>query len=74
LYNCGSTSIRQDMHCDETFKYILKNSVKIYNKPLIDFWRSENSAGGYKSKNKSRRVRKMKKKTKRKRNRKTKRK
>ena len=74
LYNCGSTSIGQDMHCNETFKYILKNSVKIYNKPLIDFWSRENSAGGYKSKNKSRRVRKMKKKTKRKRNRKTKRK
>jgi len=74
LYNCGSTSIGQDMYCNETFKYILKNSVKIYNKPLIDFWIRENSAGGYKSKNKSRRVRKMKKKTKRKRNRKTKRK
>ena len=71
FHNCGSSKVVPSMNCEQTFDYVLKiaTTPEKYNIPLIDHFNRTIPIprfGGYKSKNKSRRVRKIKNKTKRK--------
>ncbi len=68
-YRCRPEIVDDTMSCRETFEFVLRNSIKHYNEPVMNYWSQfHRTPGGSKSKTKSRILRRIKKKTNKNRN------
>lgn len=68
-YRCGAERVNDTMTCRETFEFVLRNSIKHYNEPVMNYLsRFHRTPGGSKSKIKSKLLRRIKKKTNKNRN------
>ena len=37
-YRCGADRVNDRMSCRETFEFVLRNSIKHYNEPVMNYW------------------------------------
>ncbi len=70
---CGAERVNDTMTCRETFEFVLRNSIKHYNEPVMNYLvrvrrQFHSTPGGSKTKTKSKLLRRIKKKTNKNRN------